>query len=475
VRRPNLAKAMPYAAAAIAGLVLWQAARDQLAVGAGAPATFSTSAGHAQSAPSAIFASATAASGSALPQPPRPSAQRAGSAETTEVVIGRSDTLDAIFRRIALDPADLAAIRQLPGIRASLDLLKPGDAIRLTHSGGAVQELSRKVSETQTLRVVREDAGSAARLFLARLIDNPVQTKIRTASAAIDSSLFQAAESAQISDGVALKLANVFAWDIDFVLDIREGDRFTAVYEQIYQDGKYLRDGELLAAEFVNDGKVYRAARFVNEAGVAGYYAPDGKPMRKAFLRAPVEFTRVSSVFNPHRLHPILNLIRGHMGTDYAAPIGTPVHAAGEGRVSFAGTRGGYGNAVVLAHTNGISTLYGHMSRFARNLRVGSHVQQGDVIGYVGMTGLATGPHLHYEYLLNGVHKDPQTVKLPGAEPLRVDAMAQFRAGTSGWLSELASPHPAEPAAAPSSSSLPARLAAAGVSQYLGEPRASID
>jgi murein DD-endopeptidase MepM/ murein hydrolase activator NlpD len=471
---------MPCAAAAIAGLVLWQAARDQLAVGAGAPANFPASAGHAQSAPSAIFASATSAPGSALRQPPGPSAQRAGTAETTEVVVGRNDTLDAIFRRIALDPADLAAIRQLPGIRASLDLLKPGDAIRLTHSGGAVQELSRKVSETQTLRVVRDDAGfadrpSAARPFLARLIDNPVQTKIRTASATVDSSLFQAAESAQISDGVALKLANVFAWDIDFVLDIREGDRFTAVYEQIYQDGKYLRDGELLAAEFVNDVKVYRAVRFVNDAAVAGYYAPDGKPMRKAFLRAPVEFTRVSSVFNPHRLHPILNLIRGHMGTDYAAPIGTPVHAAGEGRVSFAGTRGGYGNAVVLAHTSGISTLYGHMSRFARNLRVGSHVQQGDVIGYVGMTGLATGPHLHYEYLLNGVHKDPQTVKLPGAEPLRADAMAQFRAETSGWISELASPHRAGPAAAPSSSSLPARLAVAGVSQYLGEPRASID
>jgi murein DD-endopeptidase MepM/ murein hydrolase activator NlpD len=476
VRRPNLAKTLIYAAAALAGLVLWQAARDQLAVGAGAPAAFSASAGQAQAAASASFTAATAASGSSLAQPPGPPARRAGAAaQMTEVVVGRNDTLDAIFRRIALDPADLAAIRQLPGIRASLDLLKPGDAIKLTHSGSAVQELSRKVSETQTLRVVRDDAGLAARPFVARLIDNPVQTKIRTASATIDSSLFQAAESAQMSDGVALKLANVFAWDIDFVLDIREGDRFTAVYEQIYQDGKYLRDGELLAAEFVNDGKVYRALRFVNDAGVVGYYAPDGKPMRKAFLRAPVEFTRVSSVFNPHRLHPILNLIRGHMGTDYAAPIGTPVHAAGEGRVSFAGTRGGYGNAVILAHTDGISTLYGHMSRFAGNVHVGSHVQQGDVIGYVGMTGLATGPHLHYEYLMNGVHKDPQTVKLPGAEPLRADAMGKFRTETAGWLSELASPRPAVPAAAPSSSSLPARLAAAGVSQYLGEPRASID
>jgi murein DD-endopeptidase MepM/ murein hydrolase activator NlpD len=236
---------------------------------------------------------------------------------------------------------------------------------------------------------------------------------------------------------VALKLANVFAWDIDFVLDIREGDRFTAVYEQIYQDGKYLHDGEVLAAEFVNDGKIYRAVRFTTEEGSTGYYTPDGKPMRKAFLRAPVDFTRVSSVFNPARLHPILNTIRGHMGTDYAAPTGTPVHAAGDGRVSFEGTRGGYGNAIVLDHSNSVSTLYGHMSRFATNVHMGSHVSQGDIIGYVGMTGLATGPHLHYEYLMNGVHMNPQTVKLVGAEPLRAESMEKFRTATAGLLATL--------------------------------------
>ncbi len=235
---------------------------------------------------------------------------------------------------------------------------------------------------------------------------------------------------------MALKLANVFAWDIDFVLDIREGDRFTAVYEQIFQDGKYLRDGEVLAAEFVNNGKVYRAVRFVADSGHAGYYTPAGLAMRKAFLRAPVEFTRVSSAFNPHRQHPILNLIRGHMGTDYAAPTGTPVHAAGDGHVSFAGQRGGYGNAIVLTHGANISTLYGHMSRFARNIRVGTRVQQGEVIGYVGMTGLATGPHLHYEYLTGGVHRNPQTVQLPGAEPLRAQDLQRFRDMAAPLLAE---------------------------------------
>jgi murein DD-endopeptidase MepM/ murein hydrolase activator NlpD len=191
----------------------------------------------------------------------------------------------------------------------------------------------------------------------------------------------------------------------------------------------------------VNGGKVYRAVRFIDETGAIGYYSPEGKPMRKAFLRAPVEFTRVSSVFNPHRLHPILNLIRGHMGTDYAAPIGTPVHAAGDGRVAFEGVRGGYGNAILLSHSSEIQTLYGHMSRFAR-VHVGSHVRQGEVIGYVGMTGLATGPHLHYEYLMNGVHKDPQTVKLPGAEPLSADAMDRFHAQTARWLDALAAAQP---------------------------------
>jgi murein DD-endopeptidase MepM/ murein hydrolase activator NlpD len=258
--------------------------------------------------------------------------------------------------------------------------------------------------------------------------------------------LFQAAESAHVSDAIALKLASVFAWDIDFVLDIREGDRFTAVYEQIYEDGKYTHDGELLAAEFVNDGKVYRAVRF-SQGGSAGYYSPQGQPMRKAFLRAPVDFTRVSSAFNPHRLHPILNTIRGHMGTDYAAPIGTPVHAAGDGRVGFEGVQAGYGNAIVLTHGGGVATLYGHLSRFARSVHAGSHVQQGEVIAYVGMTGLATGPHLHYEYLVDGVHKDPQTVRLPGAEPLQADALQQFRLATAPLLAQLTPATPAPPAA----------------------------
>ena len=428
-----MTRVAPFAAAASALLLLWHAARDRPAVTVNAPVVYPNSAPGTK-------ASVTA------PAPAAPiAAQQAGVASTIEVIVGRNDTMDAIFRRMALDKSDLAAIRNLPGIRQSLDFMKPGDAIKVTHTtGGEIKELSRKVSETQTLKVVREDAG-----FAAEMISNPVETRIRTAGAAIDSSLFQAAEASAISDVVALKLANVFAWDIDFVLDIRHGDHFTVAYEQIYQNGKYLRDGEVLAAEFVNSGKVYRAVRFAPDGGSASYFTPDGKPMRKAFLRAPVDFTRVSSVFDPARMHPILNRIRGHMGTDYAAPTGTPVHAAGEGRVSFEGTRGGYGNAIMLLHSNSVSTLYGHMSRFAKNLRVGSHVSQGEVIGYVGMTGLATGPHLHYEYLMNGVHMNPQTVRLPGAEPLRADALVKFHSTATPLLSSLA--NPPQPAAASTS------------------------
>jgi murein DD-endopeptidase MepM/ murein hydrolase activator NlpD len=421
-------------------------------------------AGDRPPAPARPVVDAATASDSLVPMPPPIVAQQASVASIIEVVVGRNDTLDAIFRRMSLNKSDLAAIRSLPGIRQSLDFLKPGDAIKLTHTDGDIKELTRKVSETQTLDVVRQDSG-----FEAKMINNPVEVRVRRASATIDSSLFQAAGAADISDMVALKLANVFAWDIDFVLDIREGDRFTAVYEQVYQDGKYLHDGEVLAAEFVNNGKMYRAVRFVSDSGSVGYYSPNGLAMRKAFLRAPVEFTRVSSAFNPHRHHPILNLIRGHMGTDYAAPTGTPVHAAGDGHVSFEGQRGGYGNAIVLAHGANISTLYGHMSRFARNVHVGSRVQQGDVIGYVGMTGLATGPHLHYEYLIGGVHRNPQTVQLPGAEPLRAQELQRFRAAAAPMIAALSPPQPAAPPAAVAGA-VPGAPAAAGTAP---EPRAA--
>ncbi|NHA14229.1 peptidoglycan DD-metalloendopeptidase family protein [Thioalkalivibrio sp. XN279] len=234
-----------------------------------------------------------------------------------------------------------------------------------------------------------------------------------------------------------MRLAGIYAWDIDFALEIRRDDWFAVVYEEIWQDGAKLRDGEIVAAEFSNQGRSFRAVRFPDEDGRASYYTPEGDSMRKAFLRAPVDFTRVSSNFNPNRLHPVLKTKRPHRGVDYAARTGTPIMAAGDGKVISAGTQGGYGKTVVLQHGGNVTTLYAHMSRIGSNAKVGRRVKQGDIIGYVGATGLASGPHLHYEYRVNGVHKNPRTVDLPKAEPVPAARRAEFAAAVAPLIAEL--------------------------------------
>ncbi len=232
-------------------------------------------------------------------------------------------------------------------------------------------------------------------------------------SATITSSLFAAADDANIPESVAIQLAEIFSDDIDFHEDLRHGDRFNVVYETFYNHGELVKTGNVLAAEFVNKGKSYKAVGFANSQGKFGYYTPEGKSLHTSFLRAPLEFTRISSGFTSGRFHPILQRIRAHQGVDMAAPIGTRIKAASNGVIDFIGVKSGYGNVIVLKHANNISTVYGHMSRFGEGMHHGSKVEQGDVIGYVGMTGLATGPHLHYEFLINGVHRDPLTVALP--------------------------------------------------------------
>jgi murein DD-endopeptidase MepM/ murein hydrolase activator NlpD len=242
--------------------------------------------------------------------------------------------------------------------------------------------------------------------------------------------LFEAGVQAGMSDKLTMDLAGIFEWDIDFIQDVREGDEFTVLYEEIWRDGVKLRNGNIIAAEFVNQGKSYRAAKYRDANGRSNYYTPDGHSLRKAFIRAPLNFTRISSNFDPNRRHPILNTIRAHQGVDYAAPVGTPIRAAGDGKVIFRGVQGGYGNVVILQHGGNISTLYGHMSRFA-NARVGTRVAQGEVIGYVGQSGLATGPHLHYEYRVNGVHRNPRTVSLPPADPVPAEFQEDFKTTTA--------------------------------------------
>ncbi|MCS6948033.1 MAG: peptidoglycan DD-metalloendopeptidase family protein [Steroidobacteraceae bacterium] len=351
---------------------------------------------------------------------------------TVEVIVKPRDTLEQIFRRVGLDRADLATLRSEPALRGALDRLHPGETLALRHRDGVLQELTRRLTAEQTLHVRREGAG-----FASAVAENPLEIVSRTVHAEIDSSLFQAAEAAGISDATALAIADIFASDIDFVLDVQPGDSFTVTYEQIWQDGAYLHDGPVLAARFVSGGRAYRAVRYVDPEGRATYYSPEGAAMRKAFIRAPVDFTRISSRFNSQRRHPVLARIRAHKGVDYAAPIGTPIRAAGAGVVRFVGVNGGYGKVVEISHPNRVTTVYAHMSRFAPGLRAGDRVKQGEIIGYVGMSGLATGPHLHYEYRVRGMHVDPMRVPLPRAEPIPDHLRADFLAKTAPLLATL--------------------------------------
>jgi murein DD-endopeptidase MepM/ murein hydrolase activator NlpD len=328
----------------------------------------------------------------------------ASMAEAVKVIVRRNDTLDQIFRRLQLSLNDLANIRALDGARQALDRIHPGDLLTIFKRDGQLVGLQRPLSLEQTLKVQRDASDN----FTFSVEQVPLVRHVVTAAGTIDSSLFAAGSAAGLRDATIMQLAEIFRWDVDFVLDLRVGDSFTLVYEQIEKDGQIISDGNILAAEFVNDGTRYRALRYVNAAGQTDYYTPQGVSLRKAFLKAPVQFTRISSVFNPNRKHPILNTIRAHRGVDYAAPTGTPIRAAGAGRVRFRGVKGGFGNMMEIAHANGIVTRYGHMSRFASGLKVGQHVEQGQVIGYVGMTGLATGPHLHFEFIEHGVSVDPQ-------------------------------------------------------------------
>jgi murein DD-endopeptidase MepM/ murein hydrolase activator NlpD len=341
-----------------------------------------------------------------------------------DLLVKRGDTLEILFRRNGLSLTDLASMVALPEAGSALKLLRPGDRLEIAHRDGQVLSLRRELDEIKLLSIARDDSG-----FAATTIERPVDIRTTDAHGEIKTSLFEAGTAAGISDRTTMDMAGIFEWDIDFIQDVRVGDTFTVIYEELWRDGVKLRDGEIVAAEFVNQGKPFRAARFEDASGRSGYYTPEGRSVRKAFIRAPLNFTRISSNFNPSRRHPVLNTIRAHRGVDYAAPTGTPIRAAGDGKVLFRGVQGGYGNTVILQHGGNITTLYGHLSRFA-NARAGARVNQGDVIGYVGRSGLATGPHLHYEYRVNGVHRNPRTVALPPADPIAAEQQTAFRSLT---------------------------------------------
>ncbi|MDH3527822.1 MAG: peptidoglycan DD-metalloendopeptidase family protein [Gammaproteobacteria bacterium] len=353
--------------------------------------------------------------------------------EWHDVTVKSGDSLALIFSRLEIPPQQLHKILELGGAAHNLKKIYPGQALRLlTNPELGLVKLEYPIDELSSMEVRRQ-----ADDFEIVTSHRTPERRIANASGAINSSLFLAGQEANLPDSLTMELANIFGWDIDFALDIRKGDQFALIYEELYLDGEKIDTGNILAAAFVNQGKAYQAVRYTDKSGRTDYYSPDGKSMRKAFLRTPVEFSRVSSRFNLKRKHPVLNRIRAHKGVDYAAPKGTPIRSTSNGKIIFRGNKGGYGNAIIVQHGTKYSTLYAHLSKFKSGLSKGSRVKQGQVIGYVGSSGLATGPHLHYELRVNGVHRDPLRMKLPGAEPLEKKYREDFKQKAGALIAQL--------------------------------------
>ena len=348
--------------------------------------------------------------------------------------VQRGDTLAELLGRLGADDPEAAqALRGARSARA-LSQLVPGRTVRArTDAEGRLLEL-RYLNGGNVLSVTREDDSLT-------VSEEPLQLERRVLmnSGDIRSSLFAATDAAGLPDAVAIQVADIFSTDIDFHRDLRRGDRFSVVYEMYYDQGMPVRAGRVLAAEFINVGRLYRAVWFLMSDGLGGYYTPDGRNIRKAFLRSPLEFSRISSGFSSSRFHPVLRQWRAHKGIDYAAPTGSRVKATGSGVVEFVGRHpGGYGNLVVLRHQSKITTWYGHLSGFANGLRKGGRVNQGEVVGFVGATGLATGPHLHYEFRIDDVHQNPLRVVMPSAPPIEPAEKPAFLAAAAPLTQQLA-------------------------------------
>jgi murein DD-endopeptidase MepM/ murein hydrolase activator NlpD len=354
--------------------------------------------------------------------------------ERHEVVVRAGDTLSGIFDRLGIAKRELYELLQQKESKARLTRLKPGQVLEFSlQPETGLQSLRYRIDAVETLEVNRGDSG-----FASTLLREELDRRVSMAMGEIDSSLFLAGQKSGLSDNLIMQMVEVLGWDIDFALDIRAGDRFTVVYEELFnRGGVKIRDGNILAVEFVNQGHAIRAVRYQDPDGDTEYFSPDGHSMRKAFLRTPVSFSRISSGFTTRRWHPVLHRFRAHKGVDYAAPTGTPVKATGRGKVRFIGRKGGYGRTIVLQHGGNYTTLYAHLSRFARGLRSGQRVRQGQIIGYVGQSGLATGPHLHYEFRVRGQHRNPLTVKLPQAMPIASAFRDDFSAQTRPLLVQL--------------------------------------
>lgn len=357
-------------------------------------------------------------------------------AHTREARIQQGDTVAALLSRLSIQDSEaetflrkdrnaVALFRQLaPGKTLTAKVSADGDLLSLVFplNGG----------KDTALQIQRTPLGLDADIH-----DLQLESRVSLQTAVIRHSLFGAADDAGMPESVATQLADIFGGDIDFHRDLRKGDRFSVIYETLSYMGKPVRTERVIAAEFVNDGKTYQAFWYSAENGKGGYYTLDGRSVKKAFLRSPLEFSRITSGFSNARYHPVLREMRAHRGIDYGAPTGTRVKATGGGVVEFAGIQGGYGKMITLRHAGDKQTLYGHLSGFAPGIKKGTRVEQGDVIGFVGATGLATGPHLHYEFRVSGIHRNPLTLALPDAQPLPAHQTETFRTHANGLISQI--------------------------------------
>lgn len=339
------------------------------------------------------------------------------------VKVETGDTISEIFVNHGVDAADLHNITSNSYVKKHLTTLRVGQkmTIRRNINDKSFASVTAKLSQEQKVVISKGDKG-----FTGTIIDMPLTRLPQAAAAKIESSLFLAGQAAGLSQKTIMNLVDIFQWDVDFSLDIRKGDGFKVIYEKLYREGEYVGEGDILAAEFNSGNRNIRAMRYTDFNGRTNYFTPDGRSMRKAFLRNPVDVVRITSHFNPNRKHPVLHTLRAHKGTDYGAPIGTPIRSSGDGKVIYSGIKGSYGKTVIIKHGDKYTTLYAHMSKIAKASRSGKRVQQGQIIGYVGKTGRVTGAHLHYEFRINGVHKNPLKVKLPGARPLSKKYKADF-------------------------------------------------
>jgi murein DD-endopeptidase MepM/ murein hydrolase activator NlpD len=343
----------------------------------------------------------------------------------------RGDTIAAVLSRLQVRAADVAAVLADPAAVSALNALRPGIV------------LDAEVDDSGRLMAVRFITGNNRMAGLDRIesgftvVDQEIRlsTQVQARAGVVRSSFFASADAVGIPESIATRLAEVLSAEVDFHRDFTNGDRFTVVFETLHYEGRMLRTGRLLAAEVTRDGKAYRAVWF-EQGNTHGYFTPDGKSLRGAFLRSPLEFSRITSGFEQRYL-PGTKRWQSHKGIDYAAPTGTPVRATGAGTVEFVGLQAGYGNVVILSHNGGVTTLYAHLNEFASEIKKGARVAQADVIGFVGSTGWATGPHLHYEYQVRGQHVDPLSKAQPSSTPVPVSLAAPFRHQTASFVARL--------------------------------------